>query len=267
MQRRSSSLPATLLAAFTALAVAAIVPVAAAPQHATSKSASSPSTSEPAPKHDLSGVWQLQGSGGAESMTPDKDMPSMIPSAKTRFDAEKPGYGPRAMPGGNDPILQCDPIGFPRVMYMPTPMEFVPAHDRILQFWEREHEWRPIWLDGRSAPEDADPTWFGYAVGHWEDDDTLVVQSNGFNNKTWLGPNGFPHSDQMRTTERYHRVDHDTILYDLTVTDPGAYTQPIVAKQRILKLKRGEEIGEQPCVWSQENEFAQRIRNPATPKK
>jgi hypothetical protein len=143
----------------------------------------------------------------------------------------------------------------------------VQTHDRILQFWEREHEWRPIWIDGRSAPEDPDPTWFGYAIGHWEGDDTLVVQSSGFNDKTWLGPNGFPHSEDMRVTERYHRVDHDTIVFDLTVTDPTAYTQPVVARQRTLKLKTGEEIGEQPCVWSQENEFTQRIRNPAAGKK
>jgi hypothetical protein len=67
----------------------------------------------------------------------------------------------------------------------------------------------------------------------------------------------------MRVTERYHRVDHDTIVYDMTVTDPKAYTKPIVAQQRIMKLKPHEEIEEQPCVWSLENEFAKRIREPA----
>jgi hypothetical protein len=232
----------------------------AAPPQGASKSSSS---SAPVPKHDLSGVWQYQGTGGAESMTPDKDMPPMTPWAKARFDDEKPGYGPRGAPGGNDPILQCDPIGFPRIMFMPTPFELVQTHDRVLQFFEREHAWRPIWLDGRSFPEDADPTWFGNAVGHWEGDNTLVVESRGFNDKTWLGPNGFPHTEDMRVTERYHRVDHDTIVYDMTVTDPKAYTKPIVAQQRIMKLKPHEEIEEQPCVWSLENEFAKRIREPA----
>ena len=91
----------------------------------------------------------------------------------------------------------------------------------------------------------------------------FVVQSTGFNDKTWLGPTGFPHSEEMRVTERYHRVDHDTIVYDMTVTDPMAYTKPIVAPQRIMKLKPHEEIEEQPCVWSLENEFAKRIREPA----
>jgi hypothetical protein len=233
----------------------------ATPQQAAPKSPTSP-----APKHDLSGVWQYQGSGGADSMVPDKDMPPMTPWAKARFDTAKPGYGPRGAPGGNDPILQCDPIGFPRIMFMPTPFEFVQSHDRLLQFFEREHAWRPIWTDGRSFPDDADPTWFGYAAGHWEGDDTLVVQSRGFNDRTWLGPTGFPHSEEMRVTERYHRVDHDTILYDMTVTDPTAYSQPIVVPQRIMKLKPRGEIEEQPCVWSQENAFAKRIREPAAQK-
>ena len=113
----------------------------------------------PAPKHDLSGVWQYQGAGGAESFAAEKDMPPMTPWAKAKFDEEIPGYGSRARAGGNDPILQCDPIGFPRVMFMPTPIEFVNAPGRVLQFFEREHEWRPIWTDGRSLPTDVDPAW------------------------------------------------------------------------------------------------------------
>jgi len=261
LQSRPNHLLTYLLASFAAaLAFSNVARAQAAPQQVASKSASSP-----APKHDLTGVWQYQGGGGADSMVPDKDMPPMTPWAKARFDTEKPGYGPRGAPGGNDPILQCDPIGFPRVMFMPTPNELVQLHDRVLQFWEREHEWRPIWTDGRSLPADADPTWFGYAIGHWEGD-TFVVESAGFNDKTWLGPTGFPHSEEMRVTERYRRVDQDTMLYNITVTDPKAYSKPIVAPQKTMKLKPHEEIEEQPCVWSLENEFAKRIREPAAHK-
>ena len=155
-------------------------------------------------------------------------MPQMTPWAKSRFDLEKPGYGSRAIPGGNDPILQCDPMGFPRIMFMPLPVEFVQTPGRIFEFWEREHEWRSISTDGRPLPTDPDPTWYGYAIGHWEGDQTLVTESSGFNDKTWLGPYGYPHSEQMRVVERYQRTDHDTIQYDITVTDPMAYTRPIV---------------------------------------
>jgi len=262
LRSRPNHLLTYLLASFVAaLAFSNVARAQAAPQQAASKSASSP-----APKHDLTGVWQYQGGGGADSMVPDKDMPPMTPWAQARFDTEKPGYGPRGAPGGNDPILQCDPIGFPRVMFMPTPNELVQLHDRVLQFWEREHEWRPIWTDGRPLPTDPDPTWFGYAIGHWEADDTFVVETAGFNDKTWLGPTGFPHSEEMRVTERYRRVDHDTILYNITVSDPKAYSKPIVAPQKTMKLKPHEEIEELPCVWSQENEFAKRIREPAAHK-
>ena len=149
---------------------------------------------------------------------------------------------------------------------MPTPYEFVQAPGRMLQFWEREHEWRSIWTDGRPLPTDPDPTWFGYAVGHWEGDDTFVVESSGFNDKTWLTPTGYPHSDALRVTERYRRVDHDTILYTITVTDPQAYSQPITGPQKTMKLKPHAEIEELPCVWSEENSFAKRIREPAAIK-
>ena len=229
--------------------------------HAASKAASTP-----APKRDLSGVWQLQGDGSQQPIAPDADMPPMTPWAKAKFDAEKPGYGARGAAGGNDPILQCDPIGFPRIMMMPTPLEFLQVSGRVLQFWEREHEWRPIWVDGRSLPEDLDPAWYGYAVGHWEGDYTLVVESTGFRESTWLGPTGYPHSENMHITERYNRVDHDTIIYDLTISDPKAYAKTIVTPHRTLKLKPTGEIAEYPCVWTEENSFTKRIREPATPK-
>jgi hypothetical protein len=263
MQNRRMSLLNCFVAASAAvLACSSVASAQAAPQQAPAKSSSAP-----APKRNLSGVWQVQGDIAAQPIAPDDALvPWMTPWAKTRFDAEKPGYGSRGAAGGNDPILQCDPTGFPRIMMMPTPQEFVQAPGRVLQFWEREHGWRPIWTDGRSLPADPDPTWYGYAVGHWEGDYTLVVESTGFNDKAWLSPTGFPHSEQMHITERYSRVDHDTIAYDLTITDPAAYTKPIVTPHRTMKLKPGFEIPESVCVWSEENEFTQRIRNPATPK-
>lgn len=219
----------------------------------------------PAPKRDISGVWQYQGRGGAEGLAPEKTMPPMTPWAQARFDQERPGYGSRAVPDGNDPILQCDPAGFPRIMFTPTSFEFLSASGRILQFFKSD--WRSIWTDGRALPKDADPMWYGYAVGHWEGDYTLVVESSGFNDKTWLGATGYPHSEKMRVTERYERVNRDTIRYNITVDDPKAYVKPITAPERIMKLKPGAEIeGAVPCIWSEENSFNNRIREPAAGK-
>jgi hypothetical protein len=245
--------------------VLALAFAASAPSRAQEK-AGARQAPAPAPKREISGVWQYQGSGGAESTAPEKDMPPMTPWAQTRFAAERPGYGSRATPEGNDPILQCDPSGFPRIMFFPTPFEFVQTPGRIIQFWEREHAWRPIWTDGRALPKDPDPTWYGYAVGHWEGDDTLVVESAGFNDKTWLGATGYPHSDEMRVTERYQRVDHETIRYNIRVDDPKAYTKPIVGPERTMKLRPGAELSELPCIWSEENSFTKRIREPAVRK-
>ena len=219
-----------------------------------------------APKRDVSGLWHYEGTGGSEPVAPEKLITPLTPWGKSKFDAEKPGYGPRRAPGGNDPILQCDPMGFPRIMFLYTPFEFVQVPGRVLQFFEREHEYRTIWMGGRSLPEDPDPLWYGYAIGHWEGDNTLVVESTGYRDSTWLGSSGYPHSEEMRITERYKRVSRDTILYDITITDPKAYTAPIVGPQRIMKLRPNDVLIEEICVPSEEKSFADRIAQPAVPK-
>jgi hypothetical protein len=220
----------------------------------------------PAPKRDLSGLWHYESTGASEPIAPDDLIPPMTPWAKAKFETERPGFGPRRTPNGNDPILQCDPTGFPRVMFLNTPFEFVQIPGRVFQFFEHEHEYRTIWTDGRPLPKDADPTWYGYATGRWEGDDTFVVESAGFNEKTWLGSTGYPHSEDMRITERYRRVDHDTILYEIAVTDPKAYTRPIVGPRRTMKLRPHDELVEEICVPSEEKSFAERVGTPASSK-
>jgi hypothetical protein len=255
--------PAPLRLRLAQLLVLSFAVVPASAQQAARKTAPAP-----APKQDLSGLWHYEGTGASEPIAPDNLIPPMTPWAQAKFDAERPGYGPRRAPGGNDPILQCDPMGFPRIMFLNTPFEFVQAPGRVIQFFEHEHEYRSIWTDGRSLPKegDADPTWYGHAIGHWEGDDTLVVESTGFVENTWLGSTGYPHSEAMRVIESYRRTDHDTILYDITITDPKAYTKPIVGPHRIMKLRPHEEMGEEICVPSEEKSFADRIAKPAITK-
>src|SRR4029077_2974752 len=165
---------------------------------ASQQQSNSKLASAPAPKRDLSGLWHYEGTGASDPIAPDSLIPPMTPWAQARFNAEHPGYGPRRAPGGNDPILQCDPMGFPRIMFLNTPFEFVQVPGRVIQFFEHEHEYRTIWTDGRSLPKDPAPTWYGYAIGHWESDDTFVVDSSGFRDSTWLGSTGYPHSEGMR---------------------------------------------------------------------
>ena len=210
--------------------------------------------------HDLSGVWQLAPGGGGQG--PGDNFPSLTPWGQAKYDANKPGYGPKAAPGGNDPILKCDPTGFPRILFVIWPFEIIHIPGRILMFFEGQHTIREIWMDGRKLPDDPDPAWYGYSAGKWEGD-MLVVETIGFNDKTWLGAQGQPHSDQMRTIERYRRVDHNTIQFNLIIDDPKTYTKTWNAEPRLIKLKPGVEIPESFCVASEEEEFARRIRAPA----
>ena len=140
------------------------------------------------------------------------------------------------------------------------------APGRVLEFWEREHEWRPIWIDGRALPRGSRSR--VVRLCHWALGRGLHFGRgvHRISRKHVARPTGYPHSENMHITERYNRVDHDTIIYDMTISDPEAYARPIVSPQRVLKLKPTGEINEYPCVYSEENEFTQRIREPATPK-
>ena len=116
------------------------------------------------------------------------------------------------------------------MMATPYQMEIIqlPEHKRIVMIFEgATHIWREIYMDGRAFPEgDAlNPTYLGYSVGHWEGD-TLVVENKGFNENSWLDYFGHPHTDQMHVVERWTRPNKETLHYEATVTDPGAYTRP-----------------------------------------
>jgi hypothetical protein len=219
---------------------------------------------QPFDAHDLSGVYILhQKAGFALS----KDAPPMTPWAKAKYDANVPGIGPRSKPLGNDPMMICDPVGYPRViLYNDYPSELVQTPGRIIQFFDYFNAHRIIWTDGRDLPTDPDPWFYGHAVGHW-DGDVLVIDSNGYDERSWLDADGHPHSDQMRMQERYHKVDHDTVEFSMTLTDPKAYTAPWVGETKILKLAPAKtEIREDLCVTSDEEQYKNEMRAPAAAK-
>jgi len=86
--------------------------------------------------------------------------------------------------------------------------------------------YRQIFTDGRELPQDPNPTWWGYSVGHWEGD-TLVVQSAGFNDRSWLDYSGHPHTEELRVTERFQRRDFGHMQLQMTLDDPKTFTKPI----------------------------------------
>jgi hypothetical protein len=220
--------------------------------------------------HDLSGVWDFFITGVPGQglyATPSKEPPPMTPWAQARYDSAKPGYGPKGHPGGNDPILECNPSGFPRILLYPTAHEIVQTPGRMFMLFEREHAWRQIWTDGRGHPKDPEPTWMGDSIGSWEGD-TFVVDTVGFNDKSWLDAYGNPHSDEMHVIERYKRVDRITLTMQLIIDDSKAYKKTWVSDAKIYKQLPPEQavVEELFCIPSEEQAFTNRIRIPAAGK-
>ena len=150
-----------------------------------------------------------------------------------------------------DPAEKCIPPGVPRTMLQPLPWEIVQAPGRIVIIYEYQAIPRQIFMDGRGHPGDLEPTYMGHAIGKYEGD-TLVIDTVGLNDKTWLDPMGLPHSDAMHVTERLRRVDHETLVDDLTIDDPKAYTKPWTA-QAIFKLHPDWQIQEYVCAENNRN--------------
>ncbi len=92
---------------------------------------------------------------------------------------------------------------------------------------------RQIFTDGRQLEADPLPTWMGYSVGHW-DGDTLVVESNGYNDKTWMHAWGLEHTDHLRITERYRRLDFGHMEVDITFDDPGTFNEPLQTQAKMV---------------------------------
>jgi hypothetical protein len=100
-----------------------------------------------------------------------------------------------------------------------------------------------VFLDGRAHPESAFPTWMGHSVGRWEGD-TLVVDTVGFNDRSWLGV--APHTEQMHVVQRYRRPDLGHLVKEVTIEDPGALTSPWSYRVN-WELAPGEEVLEMIC--------------------
>ncbi len=126
-----------------------------------------------------------------------------------------------------EPHARCKPSAGARPFLTPYGVEFVelPELQRIYVFdVGGPHTWRTIYMDGRTHPEDLEPSYLGHSIGWWENDDTLVVETVGYDEGTWIGRRGLPHTEQARTLERFTRVAYDAIDYTITIHDPAAYT-------------------------------------------
>lgn len=206
---------------------------------------------------DLSGIWVRVGAGQIYDEV--KEPPSMTPWAEALFKANRQGVTNPTEQGIDemDPENYCFPMGTPRA-YLPNyPVEIVQLPNRLYFLHENTHLVRRIYLDGRKIPDGYPPSFMGYSTGKW-DGDTLVVETVGFNDLTWLDALGHPHSDALRITERIRRVSADTL--DFQFDDSKAYTKPWTGK-KTFRLRNDWEIMEHNgfCEDRNRDEFRRKV--------
>jgi hypothetical protein len=178
-----------------------------------------PDLSAPTPrlangKPDFSGLWRTDNSGSAElGKAMDAIKPQTWAAAvakKRKEELFKDSSGVLCLPPG--PMVD---LGVGKVVQ--TPNLLVMLFEGML--------YREVFLDSRELPKDPNPDWMGYSVGRWEGD-TLVVESSGFNDRTWLDGEGHPHTEELRVTERFRRPDFGHLEVRKTLADPGALMEP-----------------------------------------
>jgi len=130
-----------------------------------------------------------------------------------------------------DPGAYCQPVGEPAQAEIPFPYKIVQMPRLILVLYEENSIHRQIFLDGRKVVPDAQPRFYGYSTGRWEGD-TLVVETTGFNDRQWLDRMGHPHTEAMRVTERFRRLNVGKLEVEVTIEDPKTYRTPITYKRR-----------------------------------
>ena len=225
---------ALLIVAAIALLASALTVAQVQPWNSAGLAPGTSPPSGPAPRRDLSGTWDAGNAG----IQPTGHIAAPFTTVGAQMAAlNKPGNGTRivSVTDDNDPLSTMgDPTGFPRIiMYELRPFQIVQTPKQVLILYMFEKRWRVIWTDDRALPANPDPRWYGYSVGRWVDDQTLVVQSVGTDDRTWLDNAGNPHSNSLRVEERYHRVNQGTMELTITLDDPVVYTKPWMAVEKL----------------------------------
>jgi hypothetical protein len=223
---------------FTAIAVSTLVGIAVwlllsvplSAQWLNHRDAKAPRTAAgevnlagPAPKladgkPDISGIWLVDDNHLQFNLMLDGPAIAMQPKAEAIYKERLAGLG-KDRPSG-----KCLPHGIPDAMIVPSPFKIFHASDITFVLFEEFVEFRQVFTDGRELPKDPQPAWFGYSIGRWEGD-SFVIESRGFNDKSWLDDDGHPHSDALHTIERFRRSDYGHMTMQITIDDPKSYTK------------------------------------------
>jgi hypothetical protein len=206
-----------------------------------------PNLAAPAPrtadgKPDLSGVWTKISPKYSRNIAADLKPEEIQPSARALVqereeNLERDYMNVVCVPLGPGYPTAGDSTGVEMVKIVQTPA--------LIMLLNPDLTYRQVFMDGRPLEKTPNPNWMGYSVGHW-DGDTLVVDSFGFNDRTWLDHEGHPHSEALRMTERYRRRDFGNLDLEVTFSDPQVYARPWTVKVR-AELTPDTELIEWVC--------------------
>jgi len=214
---------------------------------------------------DLTGVWDNSrlagrteagptngpgggfiGPGGIPTFGFTTEEPAMLPWAAERYKAVRIGVARGPLDKGSDqlnPTLSCFPPGPTRLFNIPSPWEIRQFPDQVLLLFEADHWVRRIYLDGRGHPEGYPITWMGHSIGRY-DDDTLIVDTVGTHDQTWIDGFGHPHTEALHIVERFRLLDHNNLQIDFTFDDPKTYLRPWTGKKIFRRAPPGYELME-----------------------
>jgi hypothetical protein len=226
----------------------------------------------PAPVHDLSGTWAGPRSGAGVPDFRQAEFPPLTPVGQKLF-SESKSLDKFSPAGTNDPFVRtCDPLGFPRAdVDEIRGISFATMPDRIVVLYQFQQVWREIWMDGRELPKNVggtekgapDPRYFGYSVGRWENDNTLVVDTTGLDERSWLDRNGHPHTVNAHVQERFTRTDHNDLQVAITLDDPTIYTKQVSLGTVYFRWIPNQIFDEKLCIPSETIEYLRSVGDPA----
>jgi hypothetical protein len=184
-----------------------------------------PNWSAPAPKSsdghpDLSGIWRVIPSPDGADLMQQLKVEDVQPWARELRQQRLDQFQ-----GATTNCLPLGPLNNALMTTFGEGIKFIQTPGMVVMLYA-DLTYRQVFLDGRSLEKNPNPAWMGYSVGHWEGD-TLVVESNGYNDRTWLDFVGLPHSEGLRVTERFRRASFGNMTLSMTLEDPAIYARPI----------------------------------------
>ncbi len=207
-----------------------------------------PNLSAPTPRTvdgtpDLSGLWGLDANRGFFDIAAGGVTVPIRPNGLALLRERQANHAK------DHPHARCLPLGMP--LMVSASMKIIQTPSVMTILYEEESTFRQIFLDGRRLPDDPQPTWKGYSIGHW-DRDALVIETAGLNAKAWLDQAGHPQSEALRLTERYTRRDLGHLTIHITIDDPTYYSAPFILSQE-HPLMVDDELLENICLENEKD--------------